>query len=62
MRKKSLANSNRHLRSAATYRSALIANVASSAAIETGQRVEDVSRRLIRDPARGRLALPTRRK
>lgn len=49
MGKKSLASSNRHLGNAATYRSALLANVASSTAIETGQRIEEITRRLAYD-------------
>lgn len=53
MQKKSLASSNRHLSSVAAYRSALLANVASSTAIETGQRIEDIARSLASDLAHG---------
>lgn len=48
VKKKSLADSNRHLRDHARYRRDLVANVASSTAIETGQRVEAVAERLTR--------------
>jgi len=55
MEKKSLANSNRHLSNATVYRRGLVANVSSSTAIETGQRVKDVSQRLTKDIKSGRL-------
>lgn len=55
MEKKSLANSNRHLSNATAYRRGLVTNVSSSTAIETGQRVKDVSQRLTRDIKSGRL-------
>lgn len=49
MEKKSLANSNRHLSDATTYRRGLVTNVSSSTAIETGQRVNEISQRLTKD-------------
>jgi hypothetical protein len=51
MDKKPLANTNRHLRNTAAYRKALLTNVSSSTAIETGDRVADISRNLAKDLA-----------
>jgi len=49
VKKKSLADSNQHLRNRTKYRRDLVSNVASSTAIETGQRVKEISERLTRD-------------
>ena len=62
MQKKSLANSNRHLGNAAAYRRGLVTNVSSSTAIETGQRVKDVSQRLSNDIKGGGLTGASLRK
>jgi hypothetical protein len=62
MSKKSLASSNRHLGDATAYRRGLLMNVSSSTAIETGQRVEEVSRRLAEDLAKGKLTRPASRR
>jgi hypothetical protein len=44
MKPKALIETNRHLKVPAIYRKALIANVASSTAIETGTSVESIAR------------------
>ncbi len=44
MNKKPLIETNPHLKAPAQYRKALIANVASSTAIETGASVESIAR------------------
>ncbi len=46
MRKKSLFETNRHLRNSAKYRTSLIANVSSSTAIETGKDARIVAREI----------------
>jgi hypothetical protein len=51
MDKRPLASTNRHLRNTAEYRKALLTNVSSSTAIETGDRVADISRNLAKDLA-----------
>jgi hypothetical protein len=51
MDKKPLANTSRHLRNTAAYRKALLTNVSSSTAIETGDRVADILRNLAKDLA-----------
>jgi hypothetical protein len=62
MDKKSLANSNQHLRNTTAYSRALLRNVSSSTAIETGQRIEEISRRLSEDLAKEKLTRPASRK
>jgi hypothetical protein len=62
MEKKSLATSNRHLSDATSYRRGLVTNVSSSTAIETGQRVKDVSQRLTKDIKGSRLSASPSRK
>ena len=52
MSKKSLARTNPHLRKAASYRAALLKNVATSTAVETGARVEDILTALTEDLAK----------
>ena len=49
MDKKPLASTNHHLQDAVAYHNALLANVSSSTAIETGQRVAEVSAHLAKD-------------
>ena len=44
MNKKPLIETNPHLKTAAQYRKALITNVASSTAVETGASVESIAR------------------
>jgi hypothetical protein len=46
MRKKSLLETNPYLKVPGKYRKALIANVASSTAIETGASIESIARKL----------------
>jgi hypothetical protein len=58
MDKKPLANTNRHLRDTAAYRKALLTNVSSSTAIETGDRVADISRNLAKDLADEKVIFP----
>ena len=58
MDKKPLASTNRHLGNTAEYRKALLTNVSSSTAIETGDRVADISRNLARDLADGKVTFP----
>jgi len=60
MGKTSLASSNQYLRDRTTYRRDLVANVASSTAIETGQRVHEVFKRLSEDIKDARLIDATR--
>lgn len=47
MKNKPLIDTNPHLKIPAKYRKALIANVASSTAVETGASIESISRILI---------------
>jgi hypothetical protein len=58
MDKKPLANTNRHLRNTAAYRKALLTNVSSSTAIETGDRVANISRNLAKDLADEKVIFP----
>ena len=51
MDKKPLASTNPHLHDAMAYHKALLTNVSSSTAIETGQRVAEVSEHLAKDLA-----------
>lgn len=44
MKHKSLIETNPHLKDQAKYRKALVANVASSTAVETGASIESISR------------------
>jgi hypothetical protein len=47
MRKKSLFETNRHLRDSAKYRTSLLANVSSSTAIETGEATQTIAGKMI---------------
>jgi hypothetical protein len=58
MDKKPLASTNRHLRNTEEYRKALLTNVSSSTAIETGDRVADISRNLAKDLADEKVIFP----
>ena len=58
MDKKPLASTNRHLRNTAEYRKALLTNVSSSTAIETGDRVADISKNLAKDLADEKVIFP----
>ncbi len=46
MRKKSLFETNRHLKGSAKYRISLLTNVSSSTAIETGDKVQSVAKKI----------------
>lgn len=51
MRKKSLFETNRHLRDSEKYRTSLITNVSSSTAIETGEAIQTIAGRMIASTA-----------
>ena len=52
MKNKSLIQTNPHLKNLAKYRKALIANVASSTAVETGASIESIARILAKPSKR----------
>ena len=60
MKHKPLIETNPHLKVPAKYRKALIANVASSTAVETGASIESIARILI-EPKKPTLVKKTRR-
>jgi hypothetical protein len=58
MARKSLAESNPYLQDPAQYRRSLIANVASSTAIETGAPIREIAKILEQGSAQNPLSLP----
>ncbi len=60
MRKKSLFETNRHLKDSVKYRTSLLANVSSSTAIETGESVRTVAGKMT--AAKGSIFRISRRK
>lgn len=59
MTKKSLIETNTHLRDPALYRKGLVTNVSSSTAIETGTTIESIARTLAKEEKKVTL-LPVR--
>ncbi len=60
MQKKSLFETNRHLKDSVKYRTSLLSNVSSSTAIETGESVQTVAGKMV--AAKGNIFHINRRK
>jgi hypothetical protein len=60
MSKKSLIETNPYLKAPEKYRKALITNVATSTAIETGASIESITRKLAKTEKAAKIKLPHR--